>query len=373
MLRRLLAASVFLAFVFFGSRISHVQQIFSFELATTPSLAQDTPGDGNKAADSAKAEGREPETSPVPERELCVPKGIRAIFFIPHPDDESLGTAGLIQRVIENEGRVCVVFMTNGDGYVEGVRLKCKRKETSSQDFVEYGRMRQEEALQAVCQLGVNSEDVVFLGFPDDGIDDLWSDYWSRLKPFTSPHTRFSRAEYKNSYSRLAQYAGADLEEMISQVLRGFNPDWVILPDPRDFHPDHCTTGIFVLDAARHLNQRGEVSFTATRFLTYLVHYIGYPTSGKWLDTIRNTGIGCSKTASRLLSQTRWRSLPLTANELENKKSALYAHQSQIGMLGWFFKDYLRPCEVFGQLDPMQVLAIPQVYAAQFHRTVNVQ
>ena len=36
----------------------------------------------------------------------------RLMIFSPHPDDESLGAAGLIQRVLKEGGRVKVVFMT---------------------------------------------------------------------------------------------------------------------------------------------------------------------------------------------------------------------------------------------------------------------
>jgi LmbE family N-acetylglucosaminyl deacetylase len=41
----------------------------------------------------------------------------RLMIFSPHPDDESLGAGGLIQRVLKAGGRVKVVFMTNGDGF----------------------------------------------------------------------------------------------------------------------------------------------------------------------------------------------------------------------------------------------------------------
>ena len=45
----------------------------------------------------------------------------RLMVFAPHPDDESLGAGGLIQRVLNSGGQVRVVFMTNGDGFPEVV------------------------------------------------------------------------------------------------------------------------------------------------------------------------------------------------------------------------------------------------------------
>lgn len=47
----------------------------------------------------------------------------RLLVFTPHPDDETLGAGGLIQRVQRLGGQVQVVLMTNGDGYADGVEM----------------------------------------------------------------------------------------------------------------------------------------------------------------------------------------------------------------------------------------------------------
>ncbi len=44
--------------------------------------------------------------------------GERLLVVAPHPDDETLGAGGLIQRVLENHGQVRVVLITAGDGFV---------------------------------------------------------------------------------------------------------------------------------------------------------------------------------------------------------------------------------------------------------------
>ena len=210
---------------------------------------------------------RAPDQIPLPNaaaarllalQELVVPPDLRLLVFAPHPDDETLAAGGLIQRVLATHGQVRVVFVTNGDGYVDGVRREVQRVHTSTADFIQYGERRHHEALQALTQLGVTAADGVFLGFPDDGIDDLWAGHWSTRKPYTSPYTRFDRPAYKESLSRQVEYAGSDLENEIARTLRDFRPDWVLLPDPRDRHPDHCTTGVFVLDALRELRAGGQ-------------------------------------------------------------------------------------------------------------------
>jgi LmbE family N-acetylglucosaminyl deacetylase len=300
--------------------------------------------------------------APTADDELHVTKGLRMIVFVPHPDDESLAAGGLMQRVLNHGGEVRVVFVTNGDGYPEAVRRQLGHPPRSSHDFKEYGKIRHDEGLQALCELGVPPESAMFLGFPDDGIDDLLIDHWSKFTPYKSPHTQLNCAGYKDSFQRWTVYAGVNLKDEISKILEDFSPDWIVLPDPRDYHPDHCATGLFVLEAIRKLNQEGKVFSNNTQILTYLVHFKDYPTVPTWMLEARRSGFFMSATGCGILSSTEWLSLPLTDEELEGKERALSAHQSQQQMLGGFFKIFLLPEEIFGKLDPSQVLAIPQDY-----------
>src|SRR2546430_10087895 len=46
--------------------------------------------------------------------ELAVKRGERLLVLAPHPDDETLGAGGLIQRVLARGGTVRVVLVTAG-------------------------------------------------------------------------------------------------------------------------------------------------------------------------------------------------------------------------------------------------------------------
>src|SRR5438128_10976423 len=94
----------------------------------------------------------------------------RLLVVSPHPDDETLGAGGLIQRVLHAGGAVKVVFMTSGDGFPVGVTLARHVQHPQAQDYREYGRLRQEQAKQALAILGVSTKKVAFLGFPDSGL-----------------------------------------------------------------------------------------------------------------------------------------------------------------------------------------------------------
>jgi LmbE family N-acetylglucosaminyl deacetylase len=300
----------------------------------------------------------------IPHGRLSVPTGARVMIFVPHPDDESIAASGLIQRVLEKEGKVRVVFMTNGDGYVYAIRLRVKNARISAKDFIEYGKKRQEEAIQAICQLGLQPEDAVFLGFPDDGIDDLWESYWSNLKPFISPHTLFDRP-HRKGMNRWEKYSGVSLRDEVELAIKEFSPDWVVLPDPRDYHPDHATAGVFVLDALRAIYSSEDT--LPDKVLTYLVHYKDYPYAAEWSKEISITGVGgYSKVSGKTLASTKWMSLPLSAEEVEGKRRALSAHNSQLQMLQVFFRNFLLPAEMYGSLDLLQVITVPQEYAAYY-------
>jgi len=301
-------------------------------------------------------------------QELEVPRHLRLLVFAPHPDDETLAAGGLIQRVLATDGQVRVVFVTNGDGYVDGVRREVQRAHTSTADFIQYGEQRHQEALQALTHLGVTETNGLFLGFPDDGIDDLWAGHWSTSKPYTSPYTRFDRPEYKESLSRQVEYAGTNLKNEITRTLRDFRPDWVLLPDPRDRHPDHCTTGVFVLDALRQLRADGQTHFKHTQALTYLVHYPDYPASPAWVREIAGAGVGGSATAGRALSAARWLNLPLAPSELARKREAMGEYHSQVLVMQPFLKQFLGSSELFGRLDASQVETVPHEYALRFRR-----
>jgi LmbE family N-acetylglucosaminyl deacetylase len=300
----------------------------------------------------------------IPHGQLSVPQGVRVVVFVPHPDDESIAASGLIQRVLEGEGKLRIVFVTNGDGYTYAVRLRAKNAHVTAKDYIEYGKKRQEEALQALCELGVQPEDSVFLGFPDDGIDDLWESYWSSVQPFISPHTLFDRP-HTRGLKRWVKYSGVSLRDEIERVVKEFSPDWVVLPDPRDYHPDHATAGVFVLDALETLYSN-EDTFPA-RVLTYLVHYKDYPQAGEWSREISSTGVGGhSKISEKTLADTNWLTLPLGPEEVEGKRRALLAHASQLQMLNLFFRNFLLPSEMYGSLTQTQVITVPQEYAAYY-------
>src|SRR5215471_1540498 len=84
---------------------------------------------------------RRGRTRQAPPPTLTVPEGTRLLVVAPHPDDETLGAGGLIQRVHATGGSVKVVYLTDGDGYPEGVKVEDHVQSPTAADYRGYGRL----------------------------------------------------------------------------------------------------------------------------------------------------------------------------------------------------------------------------------------
>src|SRR5437870_2680768 len=86
----------------------------------------------------------------------------RVLVLAPHPDDEAIGTGGIIGRALSLPVPVKVVYLTNGDHneiafivYKKGLMLRQK-------SFLQMGEVRRQEAVRAMTALGLNKNDLVF-------------------------------------------------------------------------------------------------------------------------------------------------------------------------------------------------------------------
>ena len=79
------------------------------------------------------------------------------LVFAPHPDDEVIGCAGVIQRSLASGKSVRIVFSTNGDGYPKAasVLLGKPERELTPDDYARLGETRKREAIVAAKVLGV--------------------------------------------------------------------------------------------------------------------------------------------------------------------------------------------------------------------------
>lgn len=280
--------------------------------------------------------------------DLRLDRTTRLLVIAPHPDDEALGAAGLIQRVRAAGGRVHVVLLTSGDGFPEGVEVAAGVAHPAASDFRGYGARRERETLDAMTLLGLRAEDVTFLGFPDEGLCRLASTYlFDKRRSFESPYTNRERPPATEQVIRGARYRGVDVRLELEKLLGAEAPTLIALPHPEDEHPDHCSTHIFAREALNVLPAR---LTSRVHVLHYLVHY------GQWpLSADSGLGTTLSPPDGFPPAEGRWISLPLTQAEADLKKKALLAYSTQMQVIGRFMLGFGRGNELFLDGEPASV------------------
>jgi len=191
--------------------------------------------------------------------------GIRVMVVTPHPDDAESGAGGTVASWVRQGREVVYAVCTNGD------------KGSSDPDMTSERlvQLREQEQREAAQILGVS--DVIFLGYPDGGLED-------------TPAFR---------------------RELV-RLIRKHRPDVVMTSDPLRrylWHRDHRITGLVTLDAS----------------FTYAQYHLFYPelaAEGVMPHRVREVYLWGSEEPDTFVDITETFSLKL---------AALMCHDSQVG------------------------------------------
>jgi LmbE family N-acetylglucosaminyl deacetylase len=258
----------------------------------------------------------------------------------PHPDDATLAAAGLIQRVRRVGGAVHVVQMTSGDAFFKGVVARRQAVVPTADDYREYGATRERETLAAMRTLGVKPSHVTLLGFPDDGLCKLASPQDAR-DPYQSPYTRRNSPPAADQVIRGVTYRGEDLRRELGRVIAEFKPTIVLMPHPRDEHPDHCATHLFVHEALDAI--AGELP-ARPLILHFVIHFGAWPMSAP--------GGELAPPPTFPASDGVWQAFALSPAEGVVKKRALAAYRTQLLVLNDLVAAFARTDEIFIEGEP---------------------
>lgn len=246
--------------------------------------------------------------------------GDRVAVVSPHPDDETLGCAGLIQKLLQHGIKPLVIVVTNGDGFDASIHLKLYEVQIKPEDRATYAEMRQKETLAAMQKLGLTSEQVVFLGFSERTLAADW---------LLNGNEKFVNA--------------------LADCLRKFQPTTVILPSRYDDHPIHavvCGLGWAALFQLVSENQLSQMP----RVLEFLIHYGEFPRPQGFQPSLELLP------PSDLILTARWYYLPLSAHMSHKKWEALKCYRTQQLPLTWrFLKSFVRANELFAEPLPLTV------------------
>jgi LmbE family N-acetylglucosaminyl deacetylase len=286
--------------------------------------------------------------APATARRITVNSGTNLLVVAPHPDDETLGAGGLMQRVRAAGGRVSVVYLTDGDGYPEGVRVEDRIESPTAKDYRGYGGKREHEARAALDTLQVGHRQATFLSFPDGGLSQLMRRYWSeRRGAFRSPYTRLDRPPKSDIIVPHTEYRGEDLSQELASIIATRRPTLILMPRKEDQHSDHCAAWFFVEDALGDV-KRVHPEYTPD-VVNYIVHWYGWPFDDDEATTL--------VAPPGLLGGTSgWISVPLTAKQQRVKREALQQYQTQVRVMDWFLGGFTRTNEVFSRPAPARVV-----------------
>lgn len=268
--------------------------------------------------------------------------GTRVLIVAPHPDDETLCCAGVMQRVRAAGGQVSVLWLTSGDDSRLTLLLIGHTLFGNAATARALGSRRMAEARAATALLDVDPSGQVFLGYPDRGLLPLLGAY--RSQTYTSASTAAATVPYPDAFGPGHPYTGESLQRDFAAAVRRLAPTLILAPSPLDAHPDHRAAGLL---AAGVSAQPGSV--IPVRY--WIVHGgEGWP-SPRGL----NPGIPLSP-APRAVALAPV-AFALTAAEEDRKLAALRAYVTQMQVLGPFLLAFVRTTELFslrGETAPQQ-------------------
>lgn len=225
------------------------------------------------APESAQASGGASPNTPAPacenERLTAAPA---LLVIAPHPDDEALGFAGLIDAYRRQGKPVRVIVTTDGDAYCEACRLwknsslegpLCNAEELSNfaTDAVDsFAEVRRGESAAAARHLGLPPP--LFLGYPDTGLAAAWLNVQEG-----NPSKPLRRSDFSGCSDCCGEgYGGGPETSLTASTLMASLRDAIAATPPGtllatthrlDGHGDHAGLGELV----RMLNEDPESGF----------------------------------------------------------------------------------------------------------------
>lgn len=280
----------------------------------------------------------------------------RILVVAPHCDDETLGAGGLMRQARKAGADVHVVVISNGDGFRVGVQSEYKTLRVAPADYIRYAYHRQGESRAAMHVLGVPSDHVAFLGYPDRGLMPMWTTHWSDTQPFLSSYTQTDHSPYTDSPTPHAPYAGESLLRDLSRQMQADQPTDIYVTHPNDDHPDHAAASVFVQTALAHLKAQGQPWAQRARLHYYLVHRGDWPCPQGLHENYT-----LPPPAPMADLDTHWEQLPLSKSDVAKKYAAILSYPSQTELTGRFLFSFARMSELFGTLPNVQAETLPRV------------
>ncbi len=206
----------------------------------------------------------------------------RAIVFIPHQDDETLGCGATIYKKIKAGADLFIVFLTDGS-----------RSHSKFLDEADVKALRHEEALAATKILGLSENKIIFLDY--------------HQSKFITFHD--------------------DAVDNVKRIIDEISPEQIYMPFFQDVHPDHIETNRIVKEALKSLGKAVSVFEFPIWFWSH------WPWIGIDIKVSRVFLTEFRKAASfgfGLSAFNCFKTSVYVADALQKKREALNAYKSQM-------------------------------------------
>lgn len=268
----------------------------------------------------------------------------RVLILAPHPDDESIGCGGIIQKAVALGIPVRIAFLTYGDSNEWSFAVYRKRPVLEPKAVRAMGEVRHGEAIEAGRRLGLSEDQMVFLGYPDFGTLDIWYAHWGNRPPLRSMLTRVTEVPYPDALRPGAAYRGEEVLRDLTTLLTDFKPTKVFVSHPYDYNPDHRALWLFTTIAMWDLKDQMQ-----SDVVPYLVHWPKWPSpEGFHPDLAQGP-------PASLVQGLQWRDHGLDPAAIERKRSAVEAHRTQCGYGEKYLLSFVRSNELFGSAPMIEI------------------
>ena len=293
---------------------------------------------------------RETEIPPFPEVSLSSQD--RILILAPHPDDEVLGCGGIIQKALRMKLPLKVVFLTYGDNNQWSFLVYRKHPVFMPKAVQGMGLIRHSEALAAAKTLGLPSEQLVFLGYPDFRTLEMWYRHWGERPPEESMLSQVKAVPYASALRPGTPYKGEEILEDLKTIIRDFRPTQIYVSHPADHNPDHRALYLFTRIALWDLGVDKDI-----KMFPYLIHFRKWPRSQAFqpLHSLWPPDI--------LKDSSGWSVSPVSQEDLGIKFAALKMHRSQYEASPGYLRLFIRKNELFGDFPDIGLLGQEGVFS----------
>ncbi|MGN6385079.1 MAG: PIG-L deacetylase family protein [Verrucomicrobiota bacterium] len=271
------------------------------------------------------------------EGRITISPSDRVMVLAPHPDDEVLGCGGVLQKTVSLNCPVSIVFFTHGDANERSFLVYRKHPVIEASSVRKLAMIRSHEAIAACRVLGVSSDSISFLGYPDGGTLEIWGRHWGTNGPYLSNLSKASSVPYTNAYHFAAPYIGESVIRDLSKLVEAFKPTKIFVSHPGDQHPDHRSLPLFLMVALWGL----KASDTQPDVFMYLVHYKHWPSPRG-----HHPNAELSPPKSLMINEL-WNRFTLPESVVQTNYIALHAHNTQFEYSGFYLASFIRRNELF--------------------------